>query len=208
MLLAHIAPAYFAVEVSKSSWSLEWGPWQRATLWIVAVSSTIAPDTDVIVNVVTKGFAGHSTLWTHSVFPYLILALGYAMLKHAKIAPFLSICIGLMVVGGLSHLVLDVIAHGTPLLYPISPAMFGFPPSSVVEGGLVAYLTHPILLIELVLVGLAAAHWIANRGVSRRSRNIGLAVLFTCIGIAALTYIVLLPFLKNAIVELALLTAA
>ena len=37
--------------------------------------------------------------------------------------------IGLIAIGGISHLALDVVAHRTPLLYPVSLHMFGFAPS-------------------------------------------------------------------------------
>lgn len=208
MLLAHIVPAYFAVDVLKPKWSREWGRWQRVILWIVAIGSTIAPDSDVIINVLTKGFAGHSTLWTHSIIPYLVLGLGCMMLKRAKRAPLLSMCITLVLVGGLSHLVLDVIVHGTPLLYPINLTMFGFPPRAVVEGGLVAYLTHPILLLELILVGLVAAHWIAGRSQRIRSRNSWLLALSVGIGLVAITYCVLLPWLRIMFANLSFLAVA
>jgi hypothetical protein len=67
--------------------------------------------------------------------------------------------IGLATVGGLSHLALDVVAHNTPLFYPLSLAMIGIAPARIVEGGVWAYLTDPFFLGEPLLLTLVAVHW-------------------------------------------------
>ncbi|MCD4685192.1 MAG: hypothetical protein K8S97_04575, partial [Anaerolineae bacterium] len=62
-----------------------------------------------------------------------------------------------------SHLALDMIAHNTPLLYPFSMRMIGIAPRAVVEGGLRAYVQHPVFLLEGVLLGAVALHWWRDR---------------------------------------------
>ena len=148
MLIAHLAPGYFAVVKSQPSWNPGWNKNQRFLLWAVALGSTVAPDIDVIYNTFFQGFINHSTLWTHSLIPYLGIGLVWLILRDVKRWPFLQTLVGLIAVGGLSHLVLDVIAHGTPLVYPYSLIMIGLPPTRVVEGGIWAYLTDPIFIFE------------------------------------------------------------
>jgi len=71
MLLAHLVPAYFACDRSEAHCNPEWSTNQRAVLWIAALGNTAAPDLDVMYNAVFRGFFGHTTLWTHSLFPCL-----------------------------------------------------------------------------------------------------------------------------------------
>lgn len=162
MLAAHLVPGYFAAVKSQSTWKPEWSK-LRAILWVVALGSTVAPDLDVIYNALFRGFFNHSTLWTHSVFVYLGFGLLWFTLRALKRFPYLRTLVGLITVGGLSHLLLDVIAHGTPLLYPVSIVVFGVAPERVVEGGIWAYLTDPVFLLEPLLFSIALVHWIYRR---------------------------------------------
>jgi hypothetical protein len=189
MLIAHVVPGYFAACLSKPYWNPKWSRWQRRGLWTVAIGSTIAPDIDVIYNIVWRGFAGHSTLWTHSLLPHLAMVLAWYILRRIGRWPFLQMLVGLAAVGALSHLALDVIAHSTPLLYPISLTMFGNPPQRVLEGGLWAYLTDPIFLIEPFLVGGAVAHWIVHYSPTRHIRVVDLVVLCICLGVIVIGHV-------------------
>lgn len=158
MLLAHIVPGYFAVQASKAHWLPHWKPWQKGVLWAAAIGSTIAPDSDVIYNILWRSFANHSVLWTHSLFPYLGIAIIGLLLPRARRWALLRMVFLLVATGGLSHLVLDVIAHGTPLFYPLSMVMVGWPPQQVTDGGLWGYLTHPIFLLEPLLLTTVVLH--------------------------------------------------
>ncbi|MCQ3977827.1 MAG: hypothetical protein DPW09_30745 [Anaerolineae bacterium] len=149
---------YFAAVKSQSRWNQEWSEPQRILIWIVALGSTVIPDLDVIYNTLFRGFINHSVLWTHSLFPYIGIGLCWWLLYRNGRWPYLQTLIGLTAIGGLSHLVLDVIAHGTPLFYPISLMMVGAAPYRVVEGGFWAYVTDPIFLLEPLLLTLAAVH--------------------------------------------------
>jgi hypothetical protein len=159
MLLAHLVPGYAAVIGSRSGWDANWTPAQRRLLWAVALGSTAAPDVDVLYNVAFRGFFNHSTLWTHSILVHLGVVLGWGVVRTTRRSPYLQTLLGLAAVGGLSHLVLDMVSHNTPLLYPFSMKMFGIAPEAIVTGGLKAYLTHPIFLLELFLLAGAAVHW-------------------------------------------------
>jgi hypothetical protein len=163
MLFAHLVPAYFAAEHSQDHWSPAWSRNRRAVLWIAAFGSTAAPDLDVMYNALFRGFFGHTTLWTHSLFPYLGMVAVWWCIRRVGRRLYAETFIGLITVGGLSHLVLDVVAHSTPLLYPVSMYMFGAPSTHVRDGGLWGYLTDPIFLLEPLLLFLAAAHWVAHR---------------------------------------------
>ncbi len=159
MILAHLVPGYFAAATSRPKWRLEWTNGQRGLAWVVAIGSTVCPDLDIVYNALVRGFFNHSTLWTHSVFVYLGLGYLWFVLHAWKRWPYLRTLLGLATVGGFSHLALDVIAHGTPLLYPVSMMVFGVAPTRIVEGGIWAYLTDPLFLLEPLLFGAAIVHW-------------------------------------------------
>ena len=202
MLIAHLVPGYFAAVKSRQSWKPKWNRSQRTLLWAVAFGSTVAPDLDVIYNALFRGFVNHSTLWTHSLIPYLGIGLIWWVLRHAKKWSLLQTLVGLIAIGGLSHLVLDVIAHGTPLLYPFSLRMFGIPPTRVVEGGIWAYLTYPIFLLEPLALALLAWHWTSNQNFRPRVRTLTLALL--SVGFISFTaaFLWLLPDMQEAVASL------
>ena len=125
MLLAHLVPGYFAAATSRSTWKSEWTDVQRILLWATALGSTVAPDLDVAYHALVRGFLNHSTLWTHSVFVYLGFGLVWFVLHTSSRWHYLRSWVGLAALGGFSHLVLDVVAHGTPSLYPAA-SMVGF----------------------------------------------------------------------------------
>jgi hypothetical protein len=163
MLIAHLVPGYLAATASSSTWSPEWTKEQRTLLWAAALGSTVLPDVDVIYNWLWRGFFNHSTLWTHSLWIYLGLGLMWLVLRAVNRGRYVRTLIGLAALGGLSHLALDVIAHGTPLFYPVSMLVFGIAPARVVEGGIRAYLTDLIALLEPLLIGGAVLHGLRHR---------------------------------------------
>lgn len=197
MLVAHLVPGYFAAAKSQPYWKLEWSRKQQLALWIAAVGSTVIPDLDVIYNALFRGFFNHSTLWTHSLFPYLGLVCFWWLICSIGRWPYLRTMIGLIILGGLSHLVLDVLSHGTPLLYPFSLHMVGAPSSRVLEGGIWAYLTDPIFLMEPLLITLAVGHWIVeHRKTTPKLKKIMLIGLVSGLAAFTLTFLLLLPALQ------------
>ena len=198
MLAAHLIPGYFAAIKSQPNWKSEWSKTQRILLWTTAMGSTIAPDIDVIYNVLFRGFFNHSTLWTHSLFLYLGIGLIWWLLYYIKKVSFLQVTLGLIVEGGLSHLILDVIAHNTPLLYPFSMTMFGMPPARVVEGGILAYLTDPIFLLEPLASILVVWHWMLQRNFYRKQvRTVILTVVSVSFILFAVGFLWFLPDLQK-----------
>ncbi|HML24669.1 MAG TPA: metal-dependent hydrolase [Aggregatilinea sp.] len=161
MLAAHLVPGYLAASSVKPSpgWSIA----QRRLLWSVALTSTVAPDADVVYNALFRGFVNHSTLWTHSLFVYVGIGLVWWLLRRADVQPYGRALIGLIAVGGLSHLALDAIAHNTPLLYPLSTHMFGIAPAQVAEGTIKDYVTDPVFVLEPLLLLFAFVHWRRTR---------------------------------------------
>jgi hypothetical protein len=206
MLIAHIVPGYFAAVESRPRWRPEWSAWQRILLWMVAFGSTIAPDLDVVYNALLRGFINHSVLWTHSLFVHLGVLLTCWLLRRTGRWPYLQMLIWLTAIGGLSHLFLDAISHGTPLLYPVSAAMFGISPARIVKGGLWAYLTDPVFLLEPCLLGLSMMHWIRHRVRNRQAQKASLIVLTIGLGIFVASFLLLLPALRDAIAESGLTT--
>jgi hypothetical protein len=199
MLIAHVVPGYFAAIESQGRWQPQWNRRQRTLLWIVAFGSTIAPDLDVIYNVLFHGFINHSTLWTHSLFVHLSVLIVFLLLKQVKHWPFVQMLIWLTAVGGLSHLLLDVISHGTPLLYPVSVAMIGIPPARVVQGGLWAYVTDPVFLFEPCLLGLGAMHWIRHHVYNQQAQRVCLVMLTVGLGIFLTGFVLWLPVFRRMV---------
>jgi hypothetical protein len=99
----------------------------------------------------------------------------------------------------MSHLALDAVSHGTPLLYPISLELWGIPPQRVVEGGLKAYLTDPILLLEALLLTLMAVHWTVSKSVNLWVRVLASALLLSGLVLFIATFIYLLPTLQTLV---------
>lgn len=196
MLLAHIVPGYFVAYYTKSYWQQNSNQ-QSCALWLMAIGSTIAPDSDVIYNIIGRGFSNHSLLWTHSLFVHAGIGLMWYWLYRIKRWPFLQMLIGRMALGGLSHLLLDVISHGTPLLYPVSLIVFGWPPQCVVEGGLWAYLTDPIFLFEPLLLGLAVTHWGWHNITLKQTRVLSLIVIIGFLVLFIGCYLDFLPSLQH-----------
>jgi len=199
MLLAHLAPGYFATARSQYSWPSHWSRKQRALLWLVAFASTVAPDADVIYNVLFRGFFNHSVLWTHSLFPYLGLALVWWLLGRNRHWPYLQTLVGLTALGGISHILLDAIAHSTPIFYPFSAVMVGAPSARVLQGGVSGYLTDPIFLLEPLLLTLAGVHWALTYRLSPRLRLILVVILANSLLVFTVTFLTLLPDKQRAL---------
>lgn len=198
MLAAHLVPGYFAAVGSQSKWPAEWSKNRRIVLWMVALVSTFAPDWDVIYNGLFRGFVNHSTLWTHSLFVHLGIGLSWLLLRRLGRWPFVQTLVGLATIGGLSHLFLDTISHGTTLLYPFSLHVFVFPWSiRVLEGGLVAYMTDPIFLMEVLLITIAVAHWITTWGAAPTLKKAALLTLASGFVIFSIIFWISLPILQN-----------
>ena len=199
MLIAHLVPGYFAAVKSQPYWRPDWSPQRRTLLWVAAFSGTVIPDLDVIYNALFRGFINHSTLWTHSLLVHLSIVLGWWVLKRIGRWPYLQALAGLVAIGGVSHLVLDMVSHGTPLLYPISLELLGIPSQRVVEGGLKAYLTDPILLLEALLLTLMAVHWTVSKSVNLWVRVLASALLLSGLVLFIATFIYLLPTLQTLV---------
>lgn len=196
MFAAHLAPGYFVARYTAPYWHPAWTRRQRVGLWAVALGSTAVADADVIYNALFRGFMNHSTLWTHSIFPYLGLGLLWWVLFTLDCWAYLRMLLGLTVAGGLSHIVLDIIAHSTPMFYPLSLQMIGAPSQRVLEGGVWAYLTDPIFLLEpllgfFVLLDLIYCFAPVSR---KRSLLIGATIIYFLINAL---FLLALPALQN-----------
>lgn len=178
----------------------EWNMARRAMMWSVALGSTIAPDLDVVRNILFRGFFNHSTLWTHSIFVYLVFGLLWFGCRRSQKLAYFATLMGIIAVGGLSHLILDLVAHGTPLFYPLSMMGFGIAPQRVVDGGVWAYLTDPIFLLEPLLIGIAICHWISYReSMPLKTRKLLFVVVVCGILVSALAFVASLPRLQRAV---------
>lgn len=154
MFVAHLVPGYFAALTLESEWDTEWSPLQRKVLWAAALSSTVVPDTDVVYNFIFRGFFNHSTLYTHSLLTYLVPVFLWAVCKFVFKWRYAAMLFILVAIGGVSHVFLDAIVHNTPLLYPLTHQTFGTGPKTIVENGVSAYVTHPIILLEVVMIAV------------------------------------------------------
>ena len=159
MLIAHIVPGYFAAVRSQKRRRSDWTGLKRAALWAAAISGTVFPDADVIGNLLFNRAFGHHVLWTHAIWaPVALLILCRLVLRSPRYL-WANSAFNLFAVGWLSHIGLDLLVHGTPLFYPLSMIGFELAPSSIVEGGLWTYLSHPLFLLEPLMLIAAVLHW-------------------------------------------------
>jgi hypothetical protein len=78
--------------------------------------------------------------------------------------------------------------------------MFGAPSEHVLNGGVWGYLTHPIFLLEPLLVSLAVGHWIIQRSEAAvRFKQITLCGLASASIIFSAAFIFLLPTLQGGV---------
>jgi hypothetical protein len=202
LLLAHLVPGYFASTYSQKTWRDEWSFRQRTLLWFAAFVSTFAPDLDVIYNALFRGFINHSTLWTHSLFVHLSIGLCWIILRYFRHLAYLQTLVGLIAIGGLSHLALDVISHSTPLLYPISTTMIGSEliPARVLQGGFWAYITDPIFLLEPLLIALMIGHWVLQQKFADRTKHLLLIGLVNSLAIFVGLFLWFLPTIQSKVI--------
>lgn len=203
MLAAHLVPGYFAAAKSQSGRKPEWNRTRRVMLWAVALGSTVAPDLDVVYNALFRGFFNHSTLWTHSIFVYLGFGIAWLILHISKRWTYTKTLTGLVAIGGLSHLVLDIIAHGTPILHPVSMMIFGIAPQRVIEGGVWAYLTDPIFLLEPLLFSIAIIHWARHQDMTTPYlKKVIFAATVSGLLMFTIAFVLSLPTLQRAVLPL------
>jgi len=196
MLAAHLVPGYFAAVKTQSPWSGK----KRAWLWLIALGSTIFPDFDVIYNVLFRGFFNHSVLWTHSLFPYVGLALVWWLLYRDGRHPYAQTLVGLATLGGLSHIFLDGLARGTTIFYPFSTEMVGILNMRVMQGGFWGYITDPVFLLEPLLLTLAGVHWALSSRLAPKLRMLTLVLLLNGLLIFVVTFLMLLPDMQRTVV--------
>lgn len=198
MLLAHLVPGYFAASIYQSRDEPNWRGHAGAGLWVMALGACVAPDIDVVRNLLFRGFFGHSVLITHSIFPYVGLLLAWVLVRRRLNWPFLATTILLTAIGGLSHLALDVVSHGTPLFYPWSTELVGRPSDHVLLHGLFGYLTDPIFLLEPLLICLAIAHWTVHcSGLACRWKKVTLCCLLCGLALFSATFLMWRPELSR-----------
>ncbi len=138
-------------------------PISRACLWSASFLGCVFPDADVIASLLFRGTFGHQVLWTHSIFgPLAVLLAGLLFTKYIRTS-WIGTALNLFAAGWLSHIILDLLVHGTPLFYPLSMTGFELAPKSIVEGGLKAYLKHPLFLLEPLLIAGTFVHLLMTR---------------------------------------------
>lgn len=197
MLVAHVVPGYCIAAHTVQGNQRRWSPAQQALVWLVGLGAAIAPDADIIYNALLHGFIKHSILWPHSVFPYLGL-LGIWLVGRAKRADsYLLALLGVFIAGNLSHLLLDAISHGTPLLYPLTLHMFGAPSTRILYGGARAYLTDPLFLLEPALLSAAAVHWLAHHVDDRRLLRLAQGLVVALWLVFCSAFLAFLPALRQ-----------
>lgn len=89
------------------------------------------------------------------VFPYIDLLLVRRLLRCFGLWPYLQTMLGLAALGGLSHVALDLMAHGTPLFYPLT--MLGAGPPPPTDTGITRvwnYIRRPVSLLEGLMLAV------------------------------------------------------
>ena len=175
MMLGHLAPFGPIAAAAERRWQPEWPCWTRTLPWAAALASCVFPDLDIITNILFNGAWQHLYYLPHSVLPYLpVLVLG-CLLTHwrrTRLAGLTVLAFGMSV---LSHLLLDVVSHGTVLFYPLWSGVVGWTfPSRAGESVMMAYSHSPNVLLELGVLVTAGAWWLKRYArVWRKARLTG-----------------------------------
>lgn len=187
MLIGHLAPVgpiAFAVE---RRWRPEWPRWTRKLPWAAALAGCVFPDFDVIVNTLFNGVLHHLYYLPHSIFPYLpVLFFGILLIRwrRTRLAGYTVLAFSL---GALSHLLLDVISHGTVLFYPLWNGLVGWTFPRLDERVFVSYLHSPNFWLEPFVIFVAAIWWL------KRYTFVWKKVWFACKGRVVLGHLSTLP---------------
>ncbi len=162
MLIGHLAPVGPIAAAVERRWRPEWPRWTRRLPWVAALAGCVFPDLDVIANVLFNGVLHHVYYFPHSIFTYLPVLLAGILLvrwRRTRLAGWTGLAFGM---GVLSHLLLDVVSHGTVLFYPLWNGLVGWTFPRTDERILISYLHSPNFWLE-PLVLLAAAIWWLRR---------------------------------------------
>lgn len=169
MTIGHLAPFGPIAATAERHWRPAWPRWTRALPWAAALAGCLFPDLDVVANVLLTGRLLHMYYLPHSVLPYLpVVALGWLLSRwqRTRIAGLTVLTFG---ASNISHLLLDVVSHGTTLLYPLWPGLVGWTyPARTGESVFVAYLRSPNVLLEVGVLIAAAAWWLRRHARVRR----------------------------------------
>jgi len=88
------------------------------------------------------------------------------------------------------------------MLYPVSMMIFGIAPQRVIEGGVWAYLTDPIFLLEPLLFSVAILHWINHQDRVPHLKKIVYFVTVSTLLVFVTVFLLLLPVLQRAVLPL------
>jgi hypothetical protein len=162
MLAGHLTPVGPLATAAQRHWSARWPRWTRALPWAAAGLGAVFPDLDIIVNLLVTGHFYHLYYFPHSLFVYVpVLLLGWLLARGPR-----TRCAGLTLLtfgaGVLSHLLLDVVSHGTPFFYPLYNGPIGWTFPDTGEPLLIAYARSPNVWLEVltIIVGLL---WVGRR---------------------------------------------
>ena len=160
MLIGHLAPFGPIAAAVERRWDPEWPRWTRKLPWAAALAGCVFPDFDVIANTLFNGVLHHLYHLPHSIFPYLaVLIFGILLIRwhRARLVGWTVLAFAL---GTLSHLLLDVVSHGTVLFYPLWNGLVGWTFARLDERVLVSYLHSPNFWLEPFVILIAASWWI------------------------------------------------
>lgn len=161
MMLGHLTPFGLIAAAAERHWQPAWPRWTRALPWTAALAGCIFPDLDIVANILLNGVAMHLYCLPHSVLPYLpLLALG-CLLAHRQRTRLAGLTVLIFGLSVLSHLLLDVVSHGTMLFYPLWNGVVGwtYPPRAG-ESMMMAYFRAPNFLLELGVLAAAGGWWL------------------------------------------------
>jgi membrane-bound metal-dependent hydrolase YbcI (DUF457 family) len=125
---------------------------QLVLLYFVGISAAILPDLDIILLFIDKTLQ-HRTLLSHSIIPYMMVALIVWIISVLRNDRFLEKLALAAFVGVTSHFVLDVLVGGVVLLAPLNSKFIGFPLNFPTKPALwaQAYIASKYMLFEILI---------------------------------------------------------
>lgn len=165
MMFAHAPAGYLALEATKKIWNKEkFNKKQTLILYILGIVFAIFPDFDLFYHYFYSAEIPHRQYISHGLLIYLGLFLVFYLVGFIFKKDFIK-SIGLVIlIGSLTHLLLDCIASGIGILTPFSSYMFGLRGFDFIKGSFIGanmFLVNYSLELLLILfaIGVFLSHF-------------------------------------------------
>lgn len=168
-MFAHAPAGYLALEATKKIWNKKkFNKKQTLILYILGIVFAVFPDFDLFYHYFYSAEIPHRQYISHGILIYFSLFLIFYLIGLIFKKEFIK-SIGIVIlIGSLSHLILDMIASGIGVLTPFSSYMFGIRKFDFIQNSFVGanmFLVNYVLELFLIIlsVGVFLSYFIKQK---------------------------------------------